>query len=168
MMNTPLELAWEVFTTFKKEHLHLPATETQLAEVEQKLGFKLPEDLKSLYRLANGQRDRQDLGVFKNVSGANVYSRVWFIEVEQLPEYYQLLCAQEELLTEFGTDYLPFAVEGESYLGYCYAISLSKGSIHILWTDFPDPFLPIEWQLFAIKRGHNMLDFINHQNSLLF
>lgn len=167
-MLNPLEEVWTVFTQFKKEHLNLPASEEQILAVEKALGFELPNGLKDIYRFANGQRDVQDLGIFKNVSGANVYSRVWFIQIEELPMYYHLLCSQEELLTAFGDDYLPFAVEGESYLGYCFAISISKGSIHILWTDFPDPFLPIEWQLFVIKRGDNMEHFIQNQNTLLF
>lgn len=167
-MQKELEIAWEQFARLKELQLNPPATEEDIQKVEVELGFALPDGLRNLYLLADGQRDRQDLGVFKNVSGANVYSRVWFVAVDELSEYYDLLVSDQELKAEFGEDYLPFAVEGEEYLGYCYAISIKDGTIHILWTDFPDPFLPVEWQLNVIKRGENMLDFIQHQNSLLF
>lgn len=167
-MPNPLEEIWDIFAKLKKEQLNPPATDAELQAVEYQLGFALPEGLKDLYRLANGQRNQQDLGIFKNVSGANVYSRVWFITAAELPDYYHLFCENEELLKEFGKDFLPFAVEGEEYLGYCYAISIQDGSVHILWTDFPDPFLPVDWQLCAFKRGDSVLDFLKHQNTLLF
>ncbi len=48
-----------------------PATEEELVEVEQQLGFQLPEDLKTLYRFCGGGRP---LGV-----------RSWY-PVRQLPE----------------------------------------------------------------------------------
>lgn len=167
-MPNPLQEAWDIFVQFKKEQIKPPATDAELETVEYQLGFALPSGLKDLYRLSNGQRDRQDLGIFKNVSGANVYSRVWFVAVEELPDYYHLLCSNEDWEKQFGTDFLPFAVEGEEYLGYCYAISRQHGTVHILWTDFPDPFLPIDWQLCAFKRGDSVLDFLKHQNTLLF
>ena len=157
---------WKFFVAGKDKLFNAPALPEQIKKVENKLNFKIPDDLKTLYLLTNGQQDFQQKGVFKNVSGFDVYSRVFFLPVQQLPLYYAKTFENESMMDSFGKEFLPFAVEFEQQLGYSYAISLKDNGIYMLWTDLSDPHLPADWQLSAIRRGKGMFEFLQFQHML--
>jgi len=64
---TPLESALSAWIAFHAElgvdvdaYLFPPATEAQIVEVEEVIGYRLPEDLRELYKIANGQWNMYD------------------------------------------------------------------------------------------------------------
>lgn len=148
-MKNDLKIEWEKFIKHKLECFNPPVTEEILSNIDNKLGFKIPDDLKNLYKINNGQRENLEKGVFKNVSGENLYSRVRFLKVQDLINSFKLITSDDELKEEFKDEFLPFAIEHKESLGNCYAISLKTNKIYILWTDYLDPFNPPAWQIWA-------------------
>lgn len=171
MTNPLLETFQKFIAPFEslKQSLAPPAEPSRVASVEKEIGLPLPKDLKNLYQIANGQKDFLGKGLFKLVSGFDIYVRPFFIPVESLSHYFQLISVDEELRREFKNDLLPFAVESEDRLGYCYAQSLSTGKIYALWTDYSQAYLdPPEWHIMQFLRADNMEGFLKYQYGLLF
>ena len=72
-----------------------PATEAEIAEVEQSIGYRLPEDLRDLYKIANGQIGI--FGDFKDRSNQDELPKLWaplfgnyeFLPLDKAVEIYQ-------------------------------------------------------------------------------
>ena len=167
-MDDRIKTEWARFTNWHKDSFNPPAGEAIISKTEAALGFAIPEGLKDVYRLSNGQLKMKATGVFKNVSGADVYTHVRFLSVEELPRAWNMIISDKEISEEFNNEFLPFALEKEKTLGYCFGISLKTGGIYMLWTDCTDYFTPVSWQLWRIFRANSMLEFIQLQNLMFF
>lgn len=146
--------------------LNPPCPAEMILAVEQRLQFDLPSSLKALLRLSNGQRLDQD-GIFKSVSGWNVYRRQVFLDVESIPTAYERFLRDEVLVDEFGTDEIPFAVAGtpESH-PEVFTIHRESQVVSLIWSDYRDPLMPAAWQVTRAPRGADLAEFLHRQIAL--
>lgn len=143
-------------------------TEEKLLDIEKQLGFPIPEQLRALLKLSNGQRFEKN-GLFKNASGADVYSRAYFLDADSIVFAWKQITGDLQLAEEFNNEYLPFATQhGREGLGYAFGISLKTGKVYVLWTDYMDFTGPASWDIWAIRRGDSLVDFLKLQNLMLF
>lgn len=150
------------------KQLHAGCPEEKLLETEKKLGFPIPEQLRALLKLSNGQRFEK-FGLFKNVSGSDVYTRAYFLDADSIVYAWEQITSDRYLAEEFSNEYLPFATEhGREGLGYAFGISLKTGKVYVLWTTHLDMFNPPSWDIWAIRRGDSLVDFLKLQNLMLF
>jgi hypothetical protein len=179
-MSTDIVKAWEQFTHVLKiynAHLLLnpPYTAEQFQEVDRNFNFDFPSPLKSLLALNDGQRiDDEGIkkGVFKSVSGWNVYERHIFLSLEEIKKAYKSFIGDEVLVEEFGTNEIPFAIAVSpvpySHIQYkeAFCINSSTGAISLIWTQYIDPMNPPEWQVAKFRRAESLIEFIEKQTEL--
>lgn len=73
-----------------------PATETQIVAVEQEIGYRLPEDLRELYQIANGQADQSDMQFQQtetksdSLPWAPLFGNYEFLSLEQAVELWRV------------------------------------------------------------------------------
>src|SRR5437764_6140975 len=91
--------------------LNPPCPADTIRKVEHDLTFDLPEPLRTLLKWNNGQTP-DSTGIFKSVSGWNVYRRHTFLDAESVAIAYEAFLRDENLLEEFGDQEIPFSVEG--------------------------------------------------------
>lgn len=163
--------AWEelqgILKTYRNAFstLNPPCLADTIRKVEQDLSFDLPEPLTTLLKLNNGQT-LDSLGIFKSVSGWNVYSRHTFLDAESVPVAYKAFFRDENLLEEFGDQEIPFAVEGKpNNFKEMFSIHRGTGKVSLIWTLY-DPLMPPSWQTSRFARGDNMAEFLRRQIDL--
>jgi hypothetical protein len=128
--------------------LNEPCPPERIRQAERDLGFELPPSLVRLLELSNGQKADTD-GVFKSVSGWNVYKRLIFLDVESIVAV------------------VPFAAEKRSTCwDEVFSIHRETQKVSLVWTVAPDPFLPPDWQFSRRGRGETLADFLRWQVSL--
>ena len=82
--------------------LNPPATEAQLAAVETEIGYVLPDDVRALYLLADGQRDSLDTSDLPTGKRTGpLFGRYQFNSLEETLEIWR---EWNERLTEFETE----------------------------------------------------------------
>jgi hypothetical protein len=176
-MSTDLVNAWERFTHVLKiynAHLLLnpPCTAEHIQEVDRKFNFDFPSPLKSLLALNDGQQiDDEGIkkGVFKSVSGWNVYQRHVFLSGEEIRKAYESFINDEALVEEFGKKEIPFAIAPSpipySQIQYreAFCVNSSTGIVSLIWTQHIDPMDPPEWQIAKFKRAESLTEFIEKQ-----
>ncbi len=106
---TTLEAALAAWLAFMAEldvdmarFLLPPATETQIAAVEQEIGYRLPTDLRELYLFANGQAGRPDAAAAlttqsKETRWAPLFGNYEFLPIEQALEMWRV---QKEIYSD--------------------------------------------------------------------
>ena len=140
--------AWATWRQFHNDHgfvidqfLHPPATNTDLDAIEADIGFELPDDLRSLWRYADGQLN--SIGIESTGTGtviSPVFGSYDFMpSASALAAYHQWLQIHEEHGTSMDDGitrregnpvhaaywipgWLPFAIDGG---GNSYAVDLS-------------------------------------------
>lgn len=159
-----LILAWEDFRGVLKLYgkalstLNAPCPPGTLRDVERDLRFELPESLAALLKLNNGQTPGS-AGIFKSVSGWDVYCRNTFLDAEGIAIAYKAFVQDEDLLAQFGDQEIPFAASDREI----FSVHRENGTVGLIWTEVSDPFLPPEWQLWRFDRGKNLAEFFRRQ-----
>ena len=137
--------------------LNPPCSADTIRNVEQDLGFDLPEPLTTLLKLNNGQAP-DSTGVFKSVSGWNVYSRHTFLDAENVAVAYKAFLRDENLLEELGDQEIPFAVEGKpNNFKEMFSIHRGTGKVSLIRTLY-DPLMPPSWQTNRFARGPRWIE----------
>lgn len=150
--------------------LNPPCSTEQIREVETQLGFEIPSALKVLLAINNGQRVNDDgvkEGIFKSLSGWDVYERHIFLGVEDIQIAYTTFVDDPVLRSEFGISEIPFAISG-SPSGYreAFCIHRSTGVVSLIWTEYSDPFNFAKWQVEKFTRAESLAEFILKQIAL--
>lgn len=163
-MNNYITNAWVNFSTGKiNQALNEPATVEEIKEGEKKLKLLFPSSLKTILQINNGQNSSYP-GIFKNISGWDIYNKLYFLNIQQIIKAKHLLDTDEHLIAEFRGNYLPFAAQNINELtGDMYAIHVKNHEIFTLWTSYPDWTSAPEWQLGIFKRGDHMKSFLDLQ-----
>jgi len=114
---TPLETVLSAWIAFHAElgvdieaFLLPPATEAQIVEVEEKIGYRLPEDLRELYKIANGQwnmfDDNSDLiDVDNNQRWAPLFGNYDFMPLEKALRQYEFYLDSYTSEKDFNAKY---------------------------------------------------------------
>jgi hypothetical protein len=179
-MSTNIVETWERFThALKIYNAHLllnpPCAAEQIQEVDKEFALDFPSPLKSLLALNDGQRiDDEGVkkGIFKSVSGWNVYERHIFLSCEEIKKAYKSFIDDEILVEEFGTNEIPFAIAVSpipySHIQYkeAFCINSSTGAISLIWTQYIDVMNPPEWQVAKFRRADSLIEFIERQIEL--
>lgn len=173
--------AWERFKSvlklYGKAHLFLnpPCSAERIQEVERKLNFEFPSTLKYLLAINNGQRiDDEGIkkGIFKSVSGWDVYERHVFLSLEEIRKAYKSFIDDKVLVEEFGANEIPFAIAvcpvpfNQTQYKEAFCINSSTGAVSLIWTQHIDPTTPPEWQVEKFKRAESLIEFIEGQIEL--
>ena len=114
---TPLESALSAWIAFHGElgvdmqaYLLPPATEKQVVAVEEKIGYRLPEDLRELYKIANGQwvmydDDESLITVDGEARWAPLFGNYEFLTLDRALERYEFYLDMYTSEAEFNTKY---------------------------------------------------------------
>lgn len=114
---TPMESALAAWIAFHAElgvdmetFLLPPATESQLVAVEEVLGYQLPEDLRELYKIANGQwnmfdDDKNAIELVEGMRWAPLFGQHDFMPLEKALTQYQVYLDIYTSDIEFNTKY---------------------------------------------------------------
>jgi len=166
-----LASAWEQFTGTLKCYgqafasLNEPCPAERIRWAERELGFELPPSLVRLLELSNGQKPDTE-GIFKSVSGWNVYKRLVFLDVESVVAVYRHYVEDRDLMKEYPGE-VPFAAEKRSTCwDEVFSIHRETRKVSLVWTVAPDPFLPPDWQFSRFGRGEDLAEFLRWQVSL--
>ncbi|MDW8319453.1 MAG: SMI1/KNR4 family protein [Anaerolineae bacterium] len=175
-MAADLAEAWEQFRQALELYgeasrvLNPPCSTEQVHEVETRLGFELPPSLKALLAINNGQRidnERNKRGIFKSVSGWDVYERHVFLGIRDIETAYRTFIDDTILRSEFGVEEIPFAVAGNpTRYKEAFCINRSTGVVSLIWTDYVDPFSPADWQVKKCTRARSLAEFVQKQVEL--
>jgi len=87
-----------------------PASEAQIAEVEEQIGYRLPEDLRELYKITNGQWNTYDgdssvLDVDRDQRWAPLFGNYDFLPLHEALEKYQFYLESYTSEKEFNKKY---------------------------------------------------------------
>jgi len=114
---TPLETVLTAWIAFHAElgvdmeaYLMPPATETQIIAVEEQIGYRLPEDLRELYKIANGQLSMFDDDISLSDAGsgqrwAPMFGHYDFLPLEKALQQYEFYLEMYTSDKEFTTKY---------------------------------------------------------------
>jgi hypothetical protein len=120
--------------------------------------------------LNNGQKsgaEPSENGIFKSVSGWDVYERQVFLGIGGIAKAYKTFVEDEVLVDEFGTSEIPFAVAGDSSeYKEAFCINRSSQAVSLIWTQYFDPSNPPEWQVYRFERAKSLTEFIEKQIEL--
>ncbi len=177
-MTTDVAAAWDGFRDTLEMYgdavtlLNPPCSVAELAIFEQRFNLALPPALTALLALNNGQRIDErgaEAGLFKSLSGWNVYERHVFLSIQEIAIAYQTFISDEVLVAEFGRNEIPFAVatgrKTYSPKNYkeAFCINSLTGAVSLIWTQYFDPLNPPEWQVQKFKRAESLSEFIEKQ-----
>lgn len=177
-MTTDLVAAWNGFRDTLEMYgdavtlLNPPCSVDEIVAVEHICNVTLPPALQALLALNNGQRIDErgaEAGLFKSLSGWNVYERHVFLSIQEIPIAYQTFMNDEVLAAEFGRNEIPFAVatgrKTYSPKDYreAFCINSLTGAVSLIWTQYYDPMNPPEWQVQKFKRAKSLTEFIEKQ-----
>lgn len=174
-MTADLVETWERFRYILKLYnadvlLNPPCTTEQIQEMNQKVGVDFPSTLKSLLTLNNGQHIGIKKGIFKSVSGWDVYEKHVFLSLEEIWAAYKSFINNKILVEEFGKSEIPFAVSPVQFSQMQYkeafCINSATGTVSLIWTQYIDPMNPPEWQVEKFKRAESLIEFIEKQIEL--
>lgn len=175
-MASQLQDVWRQFKTIltgynqEESTLNPPCSIVSIRQAESRLGFELPDPLKEILFENNGQRlagEGVKNSIFKSISGWNLYERHVFLGIEAIETAYQTFIADKILFAEFGTGEIPFAVAGNpAHFREAFCIDHSTHTVSLIWTQFPDPFNPPEWQVQKFNRAESLAGFIEKQIEL--
>jgi hypothetical protein len=144
--------------------LNLPCPSDKIAAVELALGMKLPLDLVEILKLNDGQTLERK-GIFKSVSGWDLYRRHIFLDIDSIAIAYETFIQDNVLLQEFGDKEIPFAVSNQlSSYDEVFSINRDTQRVSLIWTQYIDPFNPPEWQVGKFVRGENLVEFLKQQS----
>lgn len=145
------------------EWLNEPCSAAAIAGAEERLGFQLPPSLVQLLQLADGQK-KDTKGIFKSVSGWDVYRRHAFLDLEGIVAAYEGFVEDELLRTQFGKRDIPFTADlGKDLHGEVFTVEMNDESVRLIWTGTADPWMPAEWQVSRFSRGANLAEFLRVQ-----
>jgi hypothetical protein len=171
-----LENTWSLFKDTIKvfpqlaNDLNRGCQQSDITAIGKKMGTVLPDALKRLYVLNNGQRGEAD-GIFKAVSGYSKFSKVFFLPLDKILAVWQYLRADKPI-DVFRPNDIPFAADrcvtqqNIHSMDDVFCMDSETGEVFLLWTAFPDPFLPPDWQTNRIKQAENLIDFLHKQIGL--
>ena len=166
-----LTAAWEEFLGVLKLYpkafstLNPPCSADTICDVERDLNFELPATLTALLKLNNGQI-LERAGIFKSVSGWDVYSRPVFLDAESMAIAYKAFIRDANLLEEFGNQEIPFAVEGRpNNFKEMFSIHRETQKVSLIWTLY-DPLMPPSWGTQRLPRGKDLGEFLGRQVAL--
>lgn len=81
--------------------LNPPASSAEIEALETAIGYALPEELKALYRISNGQQDPYRVEPKEGQYAVNLFGHYDFLSIDQALSSYQF---QLDLREELGTD----------------------------------------------------------------
>lgn len=177
-MSANLVETWEQFRSVLNLYsnietlLNPPCSPAQMSEAEGRLNFTLPQPLKTLLALNNGQRvdDKKTVkGIFKSLSGWDVYERHVFLGLDEIGQAYKAFVDDQVLVAEFGTSEIPFAIAvfpvpfKQTPYKEAFCINSSTGLVSLIWTQHIDPMNPSEWQVARFRRAASLAEFIEKQ-----
>ena len=170
--STPADLAaaWERFCGRLRiygktlESLNGPCSSAEMQAAEARLGFALPGPLRHLLTLNNGQR-AGTVGIFKSLSGWDIYKRHVFLSAEAVAGAYHDFVQDELLATEFGVEEIPFAVAGKAACGSLCSVQAQTGAISLINTEVHDWTLPDEWQVVRKRWAPTLSLFLDDQTA---
>lgn len=145
--------------------LNGPCPSEVIRNAERKLGFELPPALATLLKLSDGQTP-DSTGLFKSVSGWDVYLRHRFLGAEGLAVAYRKFVKNGDLLELFGDQEIPFAVVGtpDNYREV-FSVNRETGEVSLVETQIIDPLLPPDWQIARHRRAGSLAEFLRDQVS---
>lgn len=146
------------------EDLNCGCQEEEIQRVENIVGIRFPEELRSVYLKNDGQKGNTD-GIFKAISGYDKYSRPRFLPIASVATAWRNLC-NDENLDIFEKTYIPFAIDNEKKMDDVYCINVESGDIYLLWVLIDDPFHPAEWQTNKFLRATSLKEFLLNQINL--
>jgi cell wall assembly regulator SMI1 len=86
-------VAWMIWLsaigTPQQQFLNPPASEAQIAALEAKIGYALPDDVKALYRSANGQKNHRSVTLAKGQFMVPFFGQYHFLSTEEAARDYQ-------------------------------------------------------------------------------
>jgi len=180
-MSANLVETWEQYKSVLKLYgnalalLNPPCSTLQLSKAEKRLHFALPPSLKTLLALNNGQQlvdQATPQGIFKSVSGWDVYERHVFVGLEGICEAYESFISDKVLVEEFGVREIPFAIAVSpvpfrpTHYQEAFCINSATGIVSLIWTQHVDPLNPPEWQVAKFRRAESLAEFIGKQIEL--
>jgi hypothetical protein len=147
----------------KTSSLNGPCPPEAIRNAERKLGFELPPALATLLKLSDGQTP-DSTGLFKSVSGWDVYLRHRFLGAEGLAVAYRKFVKNGALLELFGDQEIPFAVVGtpDNYREV-FSVNRETGEVSLVETQIINPLLPWDWQIFRRPRAGSLAEFLRGQ-----
>lgn len=176
MATEPMVEAWEQFKGALECYgnalslLKPPCSVEHIQKAESRFNLGLPNTLKKLLTLNNGQLvdDRgAKSGLFKSVSGWDVYERHIFLDIEGIETAYKTFIDDKLLTDEFGLNEIPFAVAGSpKHYREAFCINCSTHAVSLIRTEVFDPFSPPEWQVWKFNRAETLMEFIEKQIEL--
>jgi hypothetical protein len=175
-MTANLAKTWERFRGVLKLYgldaslLNPPCSSDEIRKVENKLGLELPSMLAQLLSLNDGQKldgGGANTGIFKSISGWDVYERQVFLGVDDMGKAYRTFVGDRVLTKEFGVGEIPFAIAGSpAKYREAFCINSSTQSISLIWTQHSDLSNPPEWQVYKFSRAKSLTEFIEKQIEL--
>jgi hypothetical protein len=167
----PLIDAWTDFVEMLEIYpvagsaLNPPCPEEAIRAVEHRLQLSLPLSLVTLLKQNNGQQHEQP-GIFKSVSGWDVYRRSVFLDAESIAAAYERFLQDEVLVESFRTDEIPFAAAGKPGFDEVFSVHRETQAVSLIWTAHIDPFTPADWQVSRFPRGTDLAEFLARQKAL--
>jgi hypothetical protein len=146
------------------ESLNGPCSSDEMQAAEARLGIALPGPLRHLLTLNNGQR-AGTVGIFKSLSGWDVYQRHVFLSAEAVAGAYHDFVQDELLATQFGVEEIPFAVAGKADCGSLCSVQAQTGAVSLIDTEVHDWTLPDEWQLVRRRWAPTLSLFLDDQTA---
>jgi hypothetical protein len=162
--------AWERFRSRLKIYgkglamLQGPAPAEDVGRAEAELGFPLPGALRDILAINNGQV-QDSPGVFKSLSGWDVYRRHMFLDAAAVAGAYLELVGDESCRRLLGEDEIPFGVNGTARFGAILSIHRVTGAVSLLRNDSLDWTLPEDWVIVRKPWAPTLASFLDDQVS---
>jgi len=176
IVTAPMVEAWERFKDILECYcnalslLNPPCSAEHIQKIENRFNLELPHTLKILLTLNNGQLvdDRgAKSGLFKSISGWDIYERHIFLDIEGIGTAYNTFIDNKLLTDEFGVNEIPFAVAGSpKHYREAFCINCSTQAVSLIKTAVWDPWMPPEWQVHKLNRAESLMEFIEKQIGL--
>lgn len=144
------------------DDLNSPSSIKEILDIEVLLGFNLPDELKNIYLNNNGQIGKKK-GLFKAVSGYDVYRRPLFLSLKEMYLIWKKLCEDKDMRDYFSFTFIPFASDNKDYPDNVFCLDVETSRVFLLWALAPDPTLPVDWQLTRIKQADSFAQFLDNQ-----
>lgn len=144
------------------EDLNGPCIHAEIVNAERELNLLFPEDLKIIYLNNNGQSGIET-GVFKALSGYDVYKRPKLLSLRSMINMHNAFLKNSDFGAYFKNTYIPFACDDENYPDNVFCVDSECGAVYLLWVSAPDWTLPVDWQLLKVKQTNTLEAFLEIQ-----
>lgn len=144
------------------DDLNGPSSEVEIINAEYELKLSFLEELNNVYLSNNGQLGNEK-GVFKALSGYDVYKRPKLLSFSSIINLKNVLLKNSNFGAYFKSTYIPFACDDENYPDNVFCVDSESGEVYLLWVSTPDWTLPVDWQLLKVKQANTLEAFLEIQ-----